>query len=373
VFFGQVSLISPLVNLVAVPLFCIILIPATLVSMLMFASGLATFGTWCLTQLAYLFQLIFHALEFVNQLSFAKLYATPLIYWQWLVFGLLLCSYLMPLRVRVPLSLLLIASVFTNTSKSLNQDELQVTLLDVGQGLAMVIETPSSVTVYDTGPRYASGFTATEAVLLPFLRQRGIRRIDTLVISHADNDHIGGLEALRKAFKVTRILTSRLDKVSGATACSAGQTWQYDQTKFSVISPQIETPSGSNNLSCVILLEHLGTRVLLTGDIEKQVERFLVNKLSGELNADILLVPHQGSKTSSTIGFIDAVSPRVAMLAAGYKNHYGHPHESVVERYQKRDIELLSTIKNGSILLKINSQGWTKVTYRQDYNRFWYY
>ena len=85
------------------------------------------------------------------------------------------------------------------------------------------------------------------------------------------------------------------------------------------------------------------------------------------------MVPHQGSKTSSTSGFIDAVSPRIAMLAAGYKNHYGHPHASVVERYQKRDIELLSTIRNGSILLKINSQGWSKVAYRQDYDRFWYY
>jgi competence protein ComEC len=193
------------------------------------------------------------------------------------------------------------------------------------------------------------------------------------VISHADNDHIGGLNKVREAFAVGQTISSRLDKVSGAAECVAGQSWQQDYTLFQVISPQVDTPNGSNNRSCVIMLQHFGTKVLLTGDIEKQVERFLLKTSKELLKADILLVPHQGSKTSSTAQFIEAVAPTIAMLAAGYKNHYGHPHPAVVERYQSRGIDLLSTIKYGSVLLKINSHGWTKVLYRHRYRRFWHY
>jgi len=370
-FFGQVSMVSPLVNLIAVPIFCIVLIPVTLVTALVFSLGLDTIGTWGLQQLCAAFDVCFRVLEWANQLEFARVYATPLSWWQWLLFALLVVLYLMSVRGKGVLCLLLVASMFVNTAATLTDDELHVTLLDVGQGLAMVIETTNSVIVYDTGPKYSSGFTTADAVLLPFLRQRGIRRIDTLVVSHADNDHIGGLEAVSNAFELGNIITSRLDKVEGASECIAGQSWRHDQTTFSVISPDVNTPQGSNNRSCVIVLEHYGTKILLSGDIEKSVERYLVKNSPQLLNADILLVPHQGSKTSSTGAFLDTVSPKLAMLAAGYRNHYGHPHLSVVRRYQERHVELLSTIESGSVLLKINSRGWRKVLYRQRYARFW--
>ncbi|MFQ3245633.1 MAG: competence protein ComEC [Arenicella sp.] len=372
-FFAKVSLLSPLVNLIAVPLFCALLIPATLFSVLLYSLGFNYIGAWCLIQLNSLFDFVFQFLQFASQLNFAKIYSTPMIWWQWGLFVLLLIGFLRPNRGRYIAAFLLVVSVFTNTASSLADDELRVTLLDVGQGLAMVIETPNTVSVYDTGPRYGTGFTAAEAVLLPFLRQRGIRYIDTLVISHADNDHIGGLNKVREAFAVGQTISSRLDKVSGATECFAGQSWQHDHTSFQVISPQADTPQGSNNRSCVIMLQHFATKILLTGDIEKQVERFLLKTSNELLKADILLVPHQGSKTSSTAQFIEAVAPTMAMLAAGYKNHYGHPHPAVVERYQSSGIDLLSTIEHGSVLLKINSHGWTKVLYRQQYRRFWHY
>jgi competence protein ComEC len=372
-FFGKVSLLSPLVNLVAVPLFCVVLIPVTLLSVLLYSLGFKAVGAWCLIQLNTLFDFVFECLQFASQLNFAKIYSTPMIWWQWGLFVILLIGFLKASRSRYIAGLLLVVSVFINTASPLADDELQVTLLDVGQGLAMVVETANSITVYDTGPRYGTGFTAAEAVLLPFLRQRGITFIDTLVISHADNDHIGGLDKVRDAFAVGKTISSRLDKVSGATECVAGQSWQQDHTSFQVISPQYDTPQGSNNRSCVIMLRHFGTKILLTGDIEKQVERFLLKTSKELLKADILLVPHQGSKTSSTAEFLEAVAPTMAMLAAGYKNHYGHPHPAVVERYQSRDIDLLSTIEHGSVLLKINSHGWTKVLYRQRYRRFWHY
>jgi len=373
IFFGKISLVSPLVNLLAVPLFCTVLIPATLLSVFILSVGFEFLGSWCLRSLSYGFEYVFQALEFISRLEYSKIHVTPIVWWQWLLFLIVVMSFLFSFRIRFLVAGLFIAALLISCATSLEDDELQVSLLDVGQGLSLVIQTKNSVTVYDTGPRYGTGFTAAEAVLLPFLRQRGIHRIDTLVISHADNDHIGGLETLQEAFQIDHIITSRIDKVTEAQECVAGQTWVYDRTQFSVISPQADTPVGSNNRSCVIMLEHLGTKVLLSGDIEKQVERFLVRNYSGLLSADILLVPHQGSKTSSTEQFLKAVSPNLAMLAAGYQNHYGHPHESVIQRYQANNIEVLSTIDHGSILLKINSHGWAKILYRQQYRRFWHH
>lgn len=320
-----------------------------------------------------MFTWIYDVLEWVAHFPFVNQFIVPFAWWQWLLFGIMLWVAIKSIRGTAWVFIAFILSVFVKAAPTLENDELNVVLLDVGQGLAMVIETPNSVTVYDTGPRYGSGFTAADAVLLPYLRYRGINKIDTLVISHADNDHIGGYETLRNAFEIGQTLTSRVDKIPSAQECQRGQSWMHDQTSFTVLSPDNATPRGSNNHSCVILIEHLGTKVLLSGDIEKQVERYLVNQSQLSLSANILLVPHQGSKTSSTTEFLNAVNPQMAMLAAGYKNHYGHPHVSVVDRYREHGIELLSTIKSGSILLKINSHGWRKVSYRDVQRRFWHY
>ena len=172
---------------------------------------------------------------------------------------------------------------------------------------------------------------------------------------------------------VGRVLTSRLDKIPTAELCKAGDQWHFDHTRVSVLSPEHRTPKGSNNHSCVLMLDHFRRKILLSGDIEKQVERYLVNHHVEKLKADILLVPHQGSKTSSTARFLDAVQPTTAILAAGYKNHYGHPHESVVARYIERNIDLYSTIESGSILLKINQYSWQIDEYRKLRKAFWHY
>lgn len=385
IFFAQVSLVSPLVNLLMVPLFCTVLIPLTLLAFLLMILGASQASAWCFGKLSWVYDMIYSLLEVISQHGFAKLHSTPLLWWQWCLFTMLalICMPRINQVIRrfatpfiiVTCSLLgtLILSVLAKPVEQLEDDELQVALLDVGQGLAMVFETQNSVTVYDTGPRYGSGFSTADAVLLPYLRRRGISKIDTLVISHADNDHIGGLSVVRKAFRVGRILTSRLDKVLDGIECVRGQQWSYDQTHFSVLSPDIGTPEGSNNRSCVIMIEHLGQRVLISGDIEKQVERYLVRTVPERLTADFLLVPHQGSKTSSTPAFLDAVSPSTAMLAAGYKNHYGHPHPKVVARYHERHIQLLSTIDSGTVLIKLNSSGSRISKYREQQRHFWNY
>jgi len=354
-------------------------------ALVMLLIGLHNLSSWCFTLLCEVYEYVFLALESISRLSIAKVYATPLVWWQWAVFLILLLAFSPIARrffennsryaagFKMLASLVLITSIIRGTPAQIDSGELNVALLDVGQGLAMVIETQNTVTVYDTGPRYGSGFTAAEAVLLPYLRQRGITVIDTLVISHADNDHIGGMTAVLAAFEVRRLVSSRIDKVQGAEECTQGQQWKYDQTLFRVLSPNTLTPKGSNNHSCVLMLDHSDYKILISGDIEKQVERYLVKTMGDGLAANVLLVPHQGSKTSSTPEFLDAVSPTLAIVAAGYRNHYGHPHNEVVNRYREKNIELASTIESGSVLLKINQLGLSQTHYRKQQQRFWHY
>lgn len=372
VFFGKLSFVSPLVNLLLVPLFCLVLIPITLLLMALSLMGLTTIGDYFLPILAEVFGYIYLLLSVISDWPYAGFFTTPLLWWQWGLFmGGALFLWLRHYKAVGVVSVLLLTSMVFQPKVTLKHDELRLVLLDVGQGLAMVIETSSSTSVYDTGPRYSSGFTAAEAVLIPYLRRRGVTKINNLIISHADNDHIGGYQKVQAAFPIDRVFSSRVDKLPESILCQEGQFWQSDTTVFSIIGPNKNTPSGSNNLSCVLKIEHQGVTVLLTGDIEKQVERYMLNS-SDDLTADILLVPHQGSKTSSTAEFLDAVSPSVALLAAGYKNHYGHPHASVIERYEQRGIKVFSTIESGSMLLKINAHSWSLIGYRQSERRFWF-
>lgn len=375
-FFGQVSMISPVVNLLMVPLFCSALIPLTLMAVLLLNCGAPSVGLVVLEHLAAVFEFVFAGLHWCTSWQHARLFTTPFVFWQWLLVVAIVALELLRVKRRIWLWLVLVGSLFVDTSPALDDDHLHVALLDVGQGLAMVVRTANTVTVYDTGPRYSSGFSAAEAVVLPYLRQHGIKTIDRLIISHADNDHIGGLQVLLEHMEVGEILTSRVDKIPTAQNCVAGQSWTYDRTNFMVISPQIGTPNGSNNRSCVIGIEHHGTRVLISGDIEKPVERYLVNKHVGRddvLSADIMLVPHQGSKTSSTQEFLQAVQPKLALVAAGYRNHYGHPNPAVAGRYAENGIELLSTIDSGTIELIIDSRGWRTSSFRVSEQRFWHY
>jgi len=377
VLFGQISLVSPLLNLVAVPLFSLVLIPLTLISIGLNELGLQALAGYLLAMLECCYRWVFKGLDWLVEQRFISLNLPDLVWWQ---YGLMLAMAISYLFRQRRLSLIwpvlfisgFLLSVLLSLTHKREEQELLVTLLDVGQGLSMVVQTPSAVTVYDTGPRYSSGFTAAQAVLLPYLRTKGIKHIDRLIISHADNDHIGGYQAVRDAVTVGEVLTSRVDKLPNATACWAGQQWHEGATQFTILSPEPDTPTGSNNRSCVLRLEHHGTSVLISGDIEKQVERFLL-KQDIALNADILLVPHQGSKTSSTAAFIDAVAPRLALVAAGYKNHYGHPHPSVSQRYRERNIPMWSTVTSGTIEIAIDQYGFDWQRYRQVNRRFWHW
>ena len=246
------------------------------------------------------------------------------------------------------------------------------TVLDVGQGLAAVIETRSRTLVFDTGPQFGD-FNTGDAVVLPFLQHRGIKQLDMLVISHGDNDHIGGAAAILKAMPVNAIQSSVPTELPDAQACIAGQSWQWDEIQFTFLHPAANVAGSANERSCVLKVSSRSGSILLTGDIEKHAEASLIKHHKNLLPADILLVAHHGSRSSSSAAFIDAVSPQAAVIASGFNNRYQFPAAEVVERFQERSVSLFNTADSGAVLFRLQgSSAFTPLRWRQQDRRLWH-
>ena len=242
--------------------------------------------------------------------------------------------------------------------------EAWVTLLDVGQGLAVVVQTAGHTLVYDTGARLSARFDAGRAVIVPYLRHTGVVRVDTLIVSHGDNDHIGGSASLLAAMPVTRVLSSVPERLANAEGCRNGQMWDWDSVRFVIVHPEPDSRLVGNNRSCVLRVESRFGVALLPGDIAAKAERELMLRAEQQLHADLLVVPHHGSKTSSTETFLDTVRPRVALLPVGYRNRYHHPHSMVVASYRERDIVLEDSATAGAITVELGNEGLQLNRYR---------
>ena len=257
----------------------------------------------------------------------------------------------------------------------LGECEILLTLLDVGQGLAVVLTTRRHTLVFDTGAKFSDKFDMGSAVVLPFLKSRGIKKIDILVISHGDNDHIGGANSLRQYFSVDRVLTSVPEQLLGGkvTRCNANQSWLWDGVEFSIISPSQPGYSGENDNSCVLKVTAGENTILLTGDIEKQAENDLVQNYGKALKSDILVVPHHGSGTSSTKSLLENVQPRFALFPTGFYNRFGFPNKTVVGRYRQIGATVLQTGKVGAIQFYIGADDIIGFDlYRLSHKRYWH-
>jgi competence protein ComEC len=241
---------------------------------------------------------------------------------------------------------------------------LWITALDVGQGTAVVVQAGHRALVYDTGPSYGPQSDAGSRVLVPWLQAQGIRRPDLLVVSHADDDHAGGARALLEALPPARFVSSLgathplVRAAADAAPCRRGDGWRWGDVEFEWLHPadppERARGSPTNAVSCVLRVRSPGGSVLLTGDIEAPQERRLLERLGPTaLAADVLLVPHHGSRTSSTEAFIDAVAPRWALVQAAYRSRFGHPHPAVVARYEARGIALLRSDADGAVQLRL--------------------
>ncbi len=234
-----------------------------------------------------------------------------------------------------------------------------LTLLDVGQGLAVVIQTQHHAMIYDTGPRYPTGFDAGQSIVVPYLQHQAITKIDVMMISHGDNDHIGGAQAILKALPVKKILTSVPKRFTHhvANTCAKGQHWQWDGIQFQVLSPPANTAYQGNNSSCVLKITAAKQSFLLTGDIEQPTEAALVQHARSQLHATVLIAPHHGSKTSSTTAFIKAVAPHYVLFPVGFYNRFGFPSAQVVQKYRAIGAQLFTTAKQGAITIRISPSG----------------
>lgn len=250
----------------------------------------------------------------------------------------------------------------------------EASVLDVGQGLAVAIETHQHLLLFDTGPRTYGGRDAGEEVVLPWLRARGQHRIDRLVVSHADIDHAGGLGALRAAVPIgMEMMSPRQQSERSVRRCVDGERWVWDGVVFEVLHPAADVPAtvSDNDASCVLRVAAGGQRLLLTADIEALAETRLLQSPS-RLRAEALLVPHHGSMTSSSPAFLDAVRPQVALLSVGHLNRYGQPAPAVLARYAARGIRLYDTRRMGAIRIRVDPAGFDVTGYREQVRRYWH-
>ncbi|MBY0545573.1 MAG: DNA internalization-related competence protein ComEC/Rec2 [Gammaproteobacteria bacterium] len=247
---------------------------------------------------------------------------------------------------------------------------VKLTVLDVGQGLSVIIQTQNHTLIYDTGMGYPDGYNMGDVVLLPFFRAVHIHHVDQLIISHGDADHAGGAVALVREFPQLPILTSAIAKFKQAQFCHAGQTWQLDGVEFKILYPFEGQLAADNNNSCVLEIVAGSKKAILPGDIEETAEKTLVEHYPGQLGADVLIAAHHGSQTSSTPDFIAAINPKIVIFSTGYLNRYHFPSPKVVSRYTAEGSLLYNTSTDGAVTIVFN-QGLKVHAYRSDARHFW--
>ncbi|WP_369158353.1 DNA internalization-related competence protein ComEC/Rec2 [Candidatus Thiodiazotropha sp. LNASS1] len=372
-FFDQASLISLIVNLIMVPWFTLILVPMVLFGLPMLTVPLM--AGWWFGLLGWLAAHTYQFLVWFSTLPYAMFTLPVAAVWCWIVaiigFLLLLIPAGIPAR---GLAIWLIAPLILVKPVRPAHGELWFTLLDVGQGLACVIETERHVMVYDTGPAYATGFNTAESVLIPYLRSRGHASVDRLVLSNGDRDHAGGYSALKQAVEVADSLAGEPERIAQIRDCQAGEKWHWDGVSFTVLHPdRSERFKHANDRSCVVQVAVGDWRILLPGDIEERGEGALLRHYAGDLASDIVVAPHHGSATSSTLPFVNAVAPDWVLVSSGYRNSYGFPKNEVVQRWRQQGAVILNTAETGAIQFRISrdQQEIEPRLYRKHNSRYW--
>lgn len=376
--FSQVSLVSPLANAVAIPLVSFVVTPLALAGSLL-PDPLCT---WLLV--------LAHAAVALLAALLKILSAWPAAVWRapapesW-VFAFAMAGTLWMLAPRaLPhrwIGLLAWLPLLAETPERPAAGEFRVTAFDVGQGMALLVETPGHRLLYDTGPGYSPGSDAGSRVILPYLRMRGIDALDGMVISHSDLDHSGGALALLDELEVGWLASSLGDAHPAVLAahrhlrCTAGQHWEWEGVRFAMLHPAADSYGlpglKANARSCVLRIDDGRHAMLLAGDIEAAQEAALVAGAAEALRVDVLLAPHHGSGTSSTPGFLQAVHPELAIFQVGYRNRYHHPKKEVYARYGELGILRLRTDQLGALTLDFGTD-LRQEAWRLAHARYWY-
>jgi competence protein ComEC len=376
--FGALSLVSPVANAVAVPFFSFLIVPLVLLGVLVATFSLSA-GSVVLGAATWLLEQGWVGLQWLADQPLSVLYLpapTPLTELALLCGALLwVLPGIWPLRLLGVLACLPALLVAPPAPRA---GEFTVTVLDVGQGSAHVIQTRTHVLIYDTGPAFRSGRDTGELVLLPYLRSRGIRQIDLLIVSHDDLDHRGGVPSLLAGMPVRQIIfgpsvraVNQRDWPARRVPCLRGQQWVWDAVNFDMQHPGTTAYPRDNDSSCVLRIAAAGGSVLLTGDIEQLAENDL--QAAGLPPTDIVMVPHHGSRTSSSRAFVAAVHARWAVVSAGYRNRWGMPKQDVVHRWEVEGAQLVSTSELGAVQFEVGTQGIEPPRfYRARAHRYWW-
>ncbi|HZF23159.1 MAG TPA: DNA internalization-related competence protein ComEC/Rec2 [Burkholderiales bacterium] len=373
--FQQVSLVSPIANAVAIPLVSLVVVPLTLLAAVLPLDWLAHAA---------------HAVMALCMIVLDTLGRVPDAAWQqhappsWAVPLAMIGALWILLPRGFParwVGAALMLPLFLWLPPRPSPGELWLTVLDVGQGLAVVVRTHGHALLYDTGPAFSDQVSAGERLVVPYLRASGVRGLDGIIVSHDDLDHSGGALAVLQAMPVQWLSSplSDVHPISEAAAhgrrCSAGEGWEWDGVAFEMLHPDAESYNEfdlkDNDRGCVLRIVSPYGAVLLPADIERRSEIALLRDSPGRLSADVLIAPHHGSRTSSTPEFVRAVAPRLVVFSVGYRNRFGHPHPAVVRRYREQGSDMARTDLAGAVLVKMGSSGIETSGWRQLERRYW--
>ena len=376
--FAQYSLISPLANALAIPVVTLLVVPLALLGSVMPTA----MAGYLLTAAHGIFSGLFQWLEWLAKMPIAVWEAPQPGWWLFLIalagVMLMLAPRGWPLRWTGMLGWL---PLLLNTPAHPPAGVFWATAFDVGQGMSLLIETAQHRLLYDTGPPYGPKADAGNRVILPYLHARGIGGLDALIVSHADSDHAGGALSLLQALPIGLVYSSLpaghriIQAALQHLRCIGGQRWVWDGVLFEMLYPDsagyADPNRSANASSCVLRISADGGSLLLPGDIGKPQERELIAAIGAErLRSTVLLVPHHGSKTSSSVALLFAVDPALAIFQVGYRNRFHHPQVGIYQRYHELNIHRLRTDETGAITLQFGATLQYQA-YRQQRPRYW--
>ena len=369
--FGQASAVGPLINLIAIPWWSLVVVPLSLIGTALEAVHTGA-GAWAWQTAAWCFDLTWPLFTRLAESRFS-LWWLPEAAWYALPLALSGAFWLLLPRgvPGKPLAVLLWLPLLWPNLESPGQGEVELLVIDVGQGLSVLVRTADHALLYDTGPAVRDGFDAGERAVVPALRALGVSRLDRVVLSHGDNDHAGGFASVSALLPVGQSLTPEGSPVPTDSPCVAGQSWQWEGVLFRFLHPTLHFPYLGNEASCVLRIETEYGAILLTGDIGEVIERELLRRDPASLRAEVVLAAHHGSGGSSDPGFVSATGARLALVSAGFANRFGHPKREVVNRWQGQGAEVLNTAESGAIRLWLGPRGLQLRERRGDQARLW--
>ena len=369
-FFQQISLVSPIANAIAMPVVSFMVVPLTLLGAVL--------------PFDFPFMLA-HRIFSLLMLFLVKLSDLPDAVWMqhappaWTLFtaALGIAWILLPRGFPVRwLGFSGLAPLFLFFPP--NPELLRLSVLDVGQGLAAVVQTKHHALLFDAGPAFSPQADSGNRIIAPYLRGSGVDRLDAVILSHEDMDHVGGAISVFDSIPVDWMLSSLpednplLSHAASHLRCRSGQFWIWDEVRFEILwppAPSYSNPKITGNArSCVLRVSSKEGSILITGDIEKKAEESLAKKQN--LESDVLIAPHHGARSSGD--FARAVSPRYAVFSAGYRNRFKHPRPEVVALYEKAGSRILRTDSDGALIFDFSPAGISEASWRNVHRRYWF-